>query len=117
MNYNKLNELIELEQDDFVEIVQEEELSDDFRIELADGREYRFIDTNHIDDIFKQECRETIEDCCDLSDIPEFIVIDWDATVENCRHDGFGHQFSGYDGNEIEYEENSKVTWHIFRTN
>ena len=84
----------------------------DFYVVLEDGREYRFINDADIEDIFHEECMQTIQDCYNLENIPSFIEIDWKATTNNCLVDGYGHQFSSYDGNEIEIED-----WHIFRTN
>ena len=69
---------------------------------------YRFIHEDEIDDAFYASCKDTIESCYDLeaiNSLPSFIVvdIDWDATIENCKADGYGHQFADYDGATRQY--------------
>lgn len=77
-----------------------------------DGYEFRVIHTQVIEDIWTESLIEQIKDCYDLSDLPSFVEIDWEATADNCKVDGMGHHFSGYDGNEAE-----SGNWHIFRNN
>ena len=47
---------------------------------------------------FSDYIREEIEECYNLTDIPSFIEIDWDATADNCRVD-----YSSVDINGEEY--------------
>ena len=90
---------------------------DDFTVEI-DSREYRFISADTVEEVFDEECQQLIEDCYDLSNIPNFIAIDWESTVAKCRYDGLGHQFAHYDGEEIEiFDIQGKLQWHVFRTN
>ncbi len=88
---------------------------DDFRLEF-DGNEYRMIAESNIWQIYRDEIEETVKDCYDLKldDIPSFIAIsiDWEQTAQNAYADGYGHQFSGYDGSEEE-----AAGYYIFRTN
>ena len=92
---------------------------DDFHVELSDGREFRFIHTDIINKVFHEECMETIQDCYEgLDKIPSFVEIDWKATTNNCLVDGFGHQFSIYDGEELEIAgKDRRIAWHVFRNN
>jgi len=83
----------------------------DFWLELAGG-ECRLIDENEIDEIWTESLIDQIEDCYDLSDLPNFVVIDWEQTAENCKVDGKGHHFASYD-----HEEHNSNGWYIFRTN
>ena len=83
----------------------------DFTLAVEDGREYRFIGTAVIENIYAEECKQTIEDCYDI-DLPDFIEIDWEATINNCRADGYALQFAVYD-----HEELNAGDWYIFRTN
>lgn len=88
---------------------------DDFRVE-HDGNEYRFIRQSAIWDIYVEEIKQLVNDCYDLKldKLPDFIAvsIDWEQTAKNAFVDGYGHTFSGYDGNEVETEN-----FHVFRTN
>ena len=83
----------------------------DFYIEPESGGQYRLIHEDIIDGVFFEEIIELIKDCYDLN-LPSFIEIDWEATVNNCRMDGFGHHFSSYDGSEKHLDG-----YYIFRTN
>ena len=92
--------------------------SDDFTVELNEG-EYRIIHDNAIEDIFDSEIRELADDCYDVEGIKEkmgnvgrYFTFDYDSFVEDCRMDGYGHHFSGYDGSE-----ESVGPWNIFRVN
>lgn len=93
--------------------------SDDFRFEF-DGNEYRLIksDEDVIWPIYRDEIQNLVEDCysevLDLSKIPAFIAVsvDWEQTAKNAYADGYGHQFSSYDGSEHE-----AGGYYIFRTN
>ena len=82
----------------------------DFYFEDGSGREFRFIHEDAIEAIYFDETVETIKECYNL-DVPDFIEIDWKATVENCLQDGYGHHFSHYDGSEVYIDG-----WYIFRT-
>jgi len=75
------------------------------------GGEYRLIGRGYIYDIYKEEVIDLIEDCYNMN-VPSFVEIDWDSTVENCLVDGYGQHFSSYDGSE-EYAED----YYIFRIN
>ena len=88
----------------------------DFTIEI-DGQEFRIIHDEYIRDIAQEEIAETIQECYFSvpmnQEIPWWIEIDWDKTVQNCIDaDGYGHHFSHYDGSEYE-----AGNWYIFRTN
>lgn len=92
---------------------------DDYRFEF-DGAEYRLIksDEDVIWPIYTEEVKNLVEDCYSdvlkLDEIPDFIAIsvDWEQTAKNAYADGYGHQFSGYDGSEEE-----AAGYYIFRTN
>ena len=90
--------------------VIEVDIADDFYISdlwyNCGSRDLRIISKSDIDDIYYNSTVDLIKDCYDLSDkkIPSFIEIDWDKTVQNCKVDGFGHHFSGWDGSEYETE-------------
>lgn len=87
-------------------------LCDDFFFE-TDCAEFRIIDEQVIDDIWHSEIIDLIKECYpDLRQLPKFVEIDWDQTAENCKVDGLGHHFSGYDG-----EEHYTNGYYIFRTN
>lgn len=92
----------------------------DFYFEL-DGNEYRLIHEDDIEEIFADEVRQTIEDCYDMENLTDrdkigfladHIEVDWEGVVSACLHDGYGHQFSSYDGSE--YEAGG---YYIFRNN
>lgn len=89
----------------------------DFCIDSLACGEVRIINKGAIDEIWHDSLIEQIKDCYDLSaldDLPSFISIDidWDQTAENCKEDGLGHHFAGYD-----HQEHSTDTHYIFRTN
>ena len=73
---------------------------EDFYVEFL-GMGFRIIDKDFIDDIFLYE----------LSDFARR-YFDMDSFVRDCKIDGMGHHFSGYDGSEFE-----TGTFHYFRTN
>lgn len=85
-----------------------------------DGNEYRLIksDEDSIWPIYRDAIQSTVEDCYSdvlkLNQIPSFIAVsvDWEQTAKNAYADGYGPQFSGYDGSE--YEAGG---YYIFRTN
>ena len=83
----------------------------DFTFIPHSGGEYRLIHTDVIEEVFHDECKQTIEDCYDMGDVPSFVEIDWKATTDNCLVDGYGHQFSPYDGSEEHIG-----SYYIFRT-
>lgn len=92
---------------------------DDFTLDF-DGNEYRLIksDEDTIWPIYRDEIKCTVEDCYSdvlkLDKIPSFIAVsvDWEQTAKNAYVDGYGHQFSTYDGSEEE-----AGGYYIFRTN
>jgi hypothetical protein len=90
---------------------------EDFTIDLC-GNEYRFISECSIEDIYYEEQLELIkENYFDNKDLPWWIEIDWEKTIENVfNSDGYGHHFSTYDCSEenISFEDNS---YYVFRTN
>ena len=90
---------------------------EDFTIELG-GNEYRFISECSIEDIYYEEQVELIKECYfDNKDLPWWVEIDWEKTVENVLYsDGYGNHFSRYDGSEenISFEDHS---YYVFRTN
>lgn len=71
--------------------------------------EVRFIHEDGMDRIWTDSLIELIQDCYDLSDVPDFVEIDWEATAENCKVDGMGHHFNSYDGGEDEI-----LCYHVF---
>lgn len=94
--------------------------SGDFIFEL-EGEEFRLIHEDEIEDTFASEVRSTIEDCYDIENLidrdkigflADHIEIDWPGVVDACLQDGYGHQFSHYDGSEY-----SAGGYYIFRTN
>ncbi len=90
--------------DDLYDALNDLESANDFDYFTFDfdGNEYRIISDDSIETIYREEMEERIKDCYDLSNIPDFIEIDWDKTIDNCSQDGYGHHFSSYDGSEIE---------------
>lgn len=106
-----LNDFDGWEFKELLEKVLDEKDTDDFYLELPCG-EVRIIDKEEIDQIWHDSLIEQIKECYDLSNLPGFVEIDWDATADNCKGDGLGHHFSTYDGGE-----HSTETHYIFRTN
>lgn len=100
-----------------IETLQGKIGEDDFTFDF-DGNEYRIISDSAIWEIYKAEIEETVKDCYSevlkLDEIPSFIAvsIDWDQTAKNAYVDGYGHQFSSYDGSEY-----MASGYYIFRTN
>lgn len=100
-----------------IEILREKIGEDDFYFEF-DGNEYRLIKEPAIWEIYKDAIKEIVEDCYSdvlkLDAIPSFIAvsIDWEQTAKNAYVDGYGHQFSSYDGSE-----HMVGGYYIFRTN
>lgn len=92
-------------------------VDDDFTFDF-DGNEYRIIKDAAIWAIYAEAIEKTVKDCYSdvlkLDAIPSFIAvsIDWEQTAKNAYVDGYGHQFSYYDGSE--YEAGG---YYIFRTN
>ena len=82
----------------------------DCTIEL-DGGDYRLIHTDILDAIWSESLEEMLKE---TTDVPDNVApyVDWDRWVEDCKHDGAGHHFASYDGNEYESEH-----WHVVRTN
>ena len=84
----------------------------DYCLDVANLGEVRIISEDHIDSVWTDSLIEQVKECYDLSDVPSFVVIDWEETAENCKIDGMGHHFNSYDGGE----ENAENVY-IFRTN
>lgn len=103
------NDLDIFEYMDYLEEINN--FSGDNYIDLPCG-ECRVIHETDIDDIWHDELIQTFKECYDLSNIPDFICIDWDATADNCKVDGKGHHFASYD-----HEEHYCNGYFIFRTN
>lgn len=95
----------------FADIRDNTSNEDDFTIELCGG-ECRLIDSSAIGEIWTESLIDQIKECYDLSNLPEFVSIDWEQTAENCKVDGMGHHFASYD-----HEEHESNGFHIFRTN
>ncbi len=109
MTYSEIKELKELIGDYWREAVEEMQTEvAEFYIKSG-GAEYRFINEDVIDDIYYNEVKETIIDCYNLN-VPSFVEIDWDKTIDNCMYDGYGHTFSSYDGSEDQI-----ANYYIFR--
>lgn len=94
------------------EVVNNFDESEDSQYIECVGFEVRVITNETIEEIWEEELEETIKECYDLTNVPNFVEIDWKKTVENCKVDGMGHHFSGYDFSEDETEN-----YHYFRTN
>lgn len=86
----------------------------DFYIYL-DGGEYRFIKNDCINSMYESELQDFIIDNY-LSQIPQFIEIDWDETINNCMMDGYGNHFATFDGEE-HYIDLDDYAYYYFRTN
>lgn len=89
----------------------EENLDNDYWFDFASG-EVRIIAKEGIDQLWTDSLIEQIQECYELDDVPSFVAIDWEKTADNCKIDGLGHHFSGYDGGEHE-----TANYYIFRTN
>ena len=85
---------------------------DDFYIDSLPCGEVRIINEDKIDEIWTNGLIETVKECYQLPNVPDFVVIDWEATANNCKVDGRGSHFAGYDG-----EEHYSNGYYIFRTN
>ena len=85
---------------------------EDFYVEFL-GIEFRIIDKDFIDDIWGESLEQMCEECY-LYDLPEIAqrYFDMKAFIRDCKFDGMGHHFNGYDGSEFE-----TGTFHYFRTN
>lgn len=116
------HDIDDFDSDAIVEALEEiaSKYTDDFYFEF-DGNEYRCIAEGSIWDIYVDEIKQTVEDCYDLKldSIPSFISfsIDWEETAQNAYADGYGHQFSSYDGSEIEICNAAGLFYRVFRTN
>lgn len=95
-----------------LEIQEKRSTEEDFWIDSLPCGEVRCINENEIDEIWTDSLIEQIKKCYDLSDLPDFISIDWSVTAENCKADGMGHHFASYD-----HEDHYSNGLHIFRTN
>lgn len=89
----------------------------DFLWETESG-EYRIINEDVIFEIYKDEIRETTQDCyLNGLDLDKYwwIAIDWEKTAQNVLDsDGYGHHFSHYDHSEQEFKLDG-VWYHVFR--
>lgn len=106
-DFEDLKELIHILKEESIEDFQDH----DFYIEFG-GFEFRIISENIVDKLWEEGLKEQILGCYDLSQVPNFVVIDWDTTIENCKEDGKGQYFSTYDGGEI---TSYKYDFNIFR--
>ena len=87
----------------YIEILElVENRSDDTSIEHCNlCREFRLIDDDDIDQIYQDYIEEMVKDCyLGGVELPSFLAIDWKQTASNCKDDGYGNSFSGYDGSE-----------------
>lgn len=105
-----------ISKDEFNDLLEEVNISNDF-IFILDGLDYRFINEDAIDSIHYAEIKEQLKDSySELNELPWFITIDWDDTIENIRNaDGYGHHFSTYDGSEEIFRFDSGERYYIFR--
>lgn len=87
----------------------------DFTIEI-DGNEYRFISEKTIEDTYFDEQKDLIKEIyLGGKELPYWIEIDWEATIENVlSSDGYGNHFASYDGEEIDFVY-SDERWYVFR--
>lgn len=106
--------ITEVEVEELYEIMCKE---NDFSREI-DGKEYRFISENTIEDTYYDEQLELIKELYFPNEnLPWWIEIDWDRTIENVFNaDGYGNFFSGYDGSEETFSFDDEL-WYVFRTN
>lgn len=73
----------------------------------------RIIHDDAIDRVFYDDQKQLLED--ELSGgngIPSYVVIDWEATIENLKVDSYGHYFNSYNGEEYHGGDH-----YVFRTN
>ena len=107
-------ELLYSEIKDYYERLQDALDSDyasDYGLDFEfEGVEHRIIGKGEIDDIWTNSLIEQVKECYDLSDVPSFIAIDWNATAKACKVDGLGHHFNHYNGGELETSD-----FHVFR--
>jgi len=106
--------LDEDQRQEYIDTIENAIESDSSTIEL-DGMEFRLINEDAIREIYQDEQEELIKDCylSNLKEIPWWLEIDWEKTVENVLDsDGYGHHFASYDGGEL-YTDG----YYIFRTN
>jgi len=99
---------------EYIDTIENAIESDNSTIELY-GMEFRLINEDSIREIYQDEQEELIKDCylSNLKEIPWWLEIDWEATVQNCLDsDGYGHHFASYDSSEL-YTDG----FYIFRTN
>jgi len=99
---------------EYIDTIENAIESDNSTIEL-DSMEFRIINEDAIREIYQDEQEELIKDCylSNLKEIPWWLEIDWEKTVENVLDsDGYGHHFASYDGGEL-YTDG----YYIFRTN
>lgn len=99
------------EQLELLEAIYNADWDNDFYIECL-SMEFRAIHDDIIDELWSESLEEQLKDCYDLSSIPDFIVVDWEQTVENCKVDGKGHHFATYDS-----EEHDTTNYTFFKTN
>lgn len=109
--------IAEISKDEVRELFEKAYTENDFYIDL-DGREYRFINADVIDDIHQEEIEELTKDCYDIDfDKLWWLEIDWEKTAENVRQsDGYGNHFATYDGDEQEITINEEL-YYYFATN
>jgi hypothetical protein len=77
----------------------------------CNGIELRVIAREDIEETYHESIVELIKECyLGNVEIPAWIAIDWNKTVENTMTDGYGMHFSSYDHSEHETEN-----YHYFR--
>ena len=70
-------------------------------------REILIVNNYNIDDLFAERVEDTIRDCFLPKDLPGIIEynINWDGIIEDVKRDqGYGGEFSSWDGSEYETE-------------
>jgi hypothetical protein len=98
--------------EELIDLLEEvDQIGIDDYLDLSAG-EVRLIHEDEIDEIWTESLIDLIKECYDLGDVPSFVSIDWEQTAQNCKVDGKGHHFSGYDGSE-----HYSAPFYIFRTN
>jgi len=107
---------VSFDTDSAADLLDKLQTDNDFEVDI-DGGSYRFIDADDIDEIWTDSLIELLHDCYEVPDnLANYI--DYDKWADDCKVDGMGHHFSGYDGSEYEAcNDKNVIQWHIFRTN
>lgn len=104
-----MKDLLDLDEFEKCELENLLSCRNNFHVTFGSG-EYHFIHESIIWDAYVDEIQNIVESCYDHN-IPDFVVIDWEGTAQNCIVDGYGHTFAIYDGEELQMDE-----WYLFRT-